>query len=134
MQRDPALDHAGRRTDQPDISHELAALTDGVVAARVVTKLKREGKLSLLGKMKALTESAEDFNKSTAEVLDGIALKIATAKEKRDTAAEKHHGYYDGIIKGVDDPGVVIDRLSNGPLTENVHGLTKRLRHTIDPR
>lgn len=31
---DPAIDHAGRH---PDITHELAGLTDRVIAARVVT-------------------------------------------------------------------------------------------------
>jgi len=34
-------------------------------------------------------------------------------------AAEKHHGYYDGIISTVDDSVEVIDRLSNGPLGQD---------------
>jgi hypothetical protein len=120
MERDPALDHVGRRTkDRPDIVHELSEAADRIVAARVVTVMQREGKLSLLGKMKALTESAEDFNKETETVLDGISDKIAAAKKKRAVAADKHHGYYDGLIKGIEDSVVVIDRLSNGPLGED---------------
>lgn len=74
--------------------------------------------MSLMGKMAHLTESAQDFHKSTEATLDGIAAKIETAKAKRDAAAEKHHGYYDTIIKGVDDSVEVIDRLSNAPLPE----------------
>jgi hypothetical protein len=106
-------------TAKPDAFPELAELTDEVVAVRVVSELRREGKLSLLGKMKALTESAEDFNKETETVLDGISDKIAAAKLKRTTAAEKHHGYYDGLIKGIEESVTVIDRLSNGPLSED---------------
>lgn len=79
--------------------------------------------MSLSGKMAALTESAQDFHNSTEAVLDGIAEKIALAKTKRDVAAEKHHGFYDGIIKGVEDSVTVIDRLSNGvPLSEGGEG------------
>jgi hypothetical protein len=119
MERDSALDHAGRRKDRLDITLEISEATDRIVAVRVVTAMQREGKLSLLGKMKALTESAEDFNKETETVLDGISDKIAAAKTKRTAAAEKHHGYYDGLIKGIEDSVVVIDRLSNGPLGED---------------
>ena len=72
--------------------------------------------MSLLGKMQHLTEAATDFHKETEAVLDGIAAKIATGKQKRDEAAAKHHGYYDAIIAGVDQSTEVIDRLSNGPL------------------
>lgn len=72
--------------------------------------------------MAALTESAQDFSTSTEAVLDGIAEKIALAKTKRDAAADKHHGFYDGIIKGVDESVAVIDRLSNGPLSEDGKG------------
>lgn len=79
----------------------------------------REGKrMSLLGKMAALTERASDFNTSTESVLDGISAKIEAAVKKRDEAAAKHHGYYDTIIKGVDESVAVIDRLSNVPLGE----------------
>jgi hypothetical protein len=119
MERDPALDQVGRRTtDRPDIVHELSEAADRIVAARVVTAMKREGKLSLLGKMKALTESAEDFNKETEVALDGIAEKISAATIKRTAAVEKHHGYYDGLIKGIEESVMVIDKLSNGPLLD----------------
>jgi hypothetical protein len=120
-ERDPATDHAGRAT-QPDITFELSELTDRVTAARVVNKLQREGRLSLSGKMAALTERAQDFHKKTETVLDGISEKITTAEAKRDTAAEKHHNYYDGVIAGVDESIAVIDRLSNAPLGEGGEG------------
>jgi hypothetical protein len=124
---DLATDTAGIRdtaralTDVPSLERGA----DTIVAARVLLGTAnniREGRLSLLGKMKALTESAEEFNKGTEDVLDGIAAKITTAKTKRDAAAEKHHGYYDGIIKGVEESVTVIDRLSNGPLPEGGEG------------
>jgi hypothetical protein len=118
MPPDPATDSAGRH----QLTHELSELTDRVTARRVVTVMAREGRLSLSGKLAALTESAHDFNKQTEAVLDGIAAKIVTAKIKRDAAAEKHHGYYDEIIKGVDESSAVIDRLSNGPLHEDGEG------------
>lgn len=98
---------------------ELAHVTDRIVTARILTNIAREKKLSLSGKLAALTESAQDFHKGTEAVLDGIASKIKTATLKRDIAAEKHHGFYDGIIKGVDESTAVIDRLSNGPLSED---------------
>lgn len=118
MQRDPALDHGGRA----DIGHEIAEATDRIVAARVVTKMQREGRLSITGKMAALTERAQDFHKTTEGVLDGIAEKITVAEAKRNVAAEKHHGYYDMIIAGVDESVKAIDRLSNGPLPEDGKG------------
>jgi hypothetical protein len=116
MQRDPALDHAGQ------VTREVSELTDRVVAYRVVTGMAREGRMSLTGKLAALTERAQEFNKGTEAVLDGIADKIVEATRKRDAAAEKHHGYYDGIIKGVDESVTVIDRLSNGPLDQGGEG------------
>ena len=79
-------------------------------------------KMSLLGKMAHLTESATEFHKETEAVLDGISEKIALGKRKRDEAAAKHHGYYDTIIAGVDASTEVIDRLSNGPLHEDGEG------------
>ena len=115
---DPALDHVGRH----DITHEIAELTDRVTAFRVVRRMARRDGVSILGKMKELTESAEDFTKETHATLDGIAKKIAKATLKRDDAAGKHHAYYDGIIAGVDESVEVIDRLSNGHLGEDGEG------------
>ncbi len=111
-----------RRPRAADITHELAELTDRVTAARVVTTMQREARLSLTGKMAALTERAQDFHKKTESVLDSIGEKITKAEAKRDIAADKHHAYYDGIIAGVDDSLAVIDRLSNGPLSEGGEG------------
>lgn len=105
-----------------DIATEVSELTDRVVAYRVVTTMQREGRLSLTGKMAALTDRAQDFHKKTESVLDGNAEKISHAESRRDTAADKHHSYYDGIIAGVDDSVAVIDRLSNGPLPEGGEG------------
>lgn len=105
-----------RKPASTDISQAVADAADRITAARVVHQMVRERKMSLLGKMQHLTASAEEFNKKTETVLDGIADKIKAAEVKRDQAAIKHHGYYDDIIKGVDDSVVVIDRLSNGPL------------------
>jgi hypothetical protein len=119
-QVDSSTDHAGRAAT---ITHELGELTDRVTALRVVSKMQREGRLSLSGKMAALTERAQDFHHKTEAVLDGIGEKITAAEAKRDAAKEKHHAYYDGIIAGVDESVSVIDRLSNGaPLGEGGEG------------
>jgi hypothetical protein len=72
--------------------------------------------------MAALTERAQDFTKATEATLDGIAEKIVAAEKKRDAAAERHHGFYDAIIQGIDDSVTVIDRLSNDPLGEGSGG------------
>lgn len=72
--------------------------------------------MSLLGKMNALTERAQDFTKDTETALDSLAAKIGESEKKRETALAKHHAYYDAIGKGIDESVVVIDRLSNGPL------------------
>lgn len=114
-ERDPATDHAGRAST-PDLTHELSELTDRVTAVRVVNKLQREGRLSLTGKMAALTERAQDFHKETEIVLDRISDKITEAEVKRGEASDKHHRYYDNIITGVEESVAVIDRLSNDPL------------------
>jgi hypothetical protein len=90
-----------------------AVLTAGIPEGR---------QMSLRGKMKALTESAEDFTKETHATLDGIAEKIATAKIKREEAAVKHHAYYDDIIASVEESTTAIDRLSNGPLDKSGQG------------
>ena len=98
-------------TNAKDIAHNVArirSLTDGI----------REGRrMSLLGKLQHLTEEAQGFDKETGDVLDGIAEKIALGRRKRDAAKEKHHAYYDGIIRGIDQSTEVIERLSNGPLS-----------------
>jgi hypothetical protein len=120
--RQPRKTEGPSAQDRPDIAHELSELTDRVTAVRVVTTMQREGRLSLTGKMAALTERAQDFHKKTETVLDGIAEKISKAESKRDVAAGKHHSYYDGIIAGVDESVAVIDRLSNGPLQEGGEG------------
>ena len=106
-----------------DASREIRAVTSEKTIRANADRLAgvrqgiKEGKrMSLLGKMAHLTESAQDFHKQTEVVLDGIAEKIETATRKRDEATAKHHAYYDTIIKGVDDSVAVIDRLSNGPL------------------
>ena len=78
--------------------------------------LKEGRRMSLAGKMAALTERAAKFNTDTEAALDRIGDKVTAAEKKRDTAEEKHHGYYDTIIAGVDESVKVIDRLSNGPL------------------
>jgi hypothetical protein len=124
---DPATDHAGRSSEVIDRLTDrdvIDAGADRLVTARVLTTIARDRRMSLTGKMAALTERAQDFHKKTETVLDGIAEKIAKAETKRDEAADKHHGYYDGIIKGVDDSVAVIERLSNVPLGEDGEGST----------
>lgn len=112
---------------EADLRYAAARTGRALEASRrldvVLTEGIKEGKrMSLFGKMAALTESAQDFHKKTEEALDGIAEKIAVATEKREDAVAKHHGYYDAIIKGVDDSVSVIDRLSNAPLGEDGEG------------
>lgn len=74
--------------------------------------------MSLLGKMKHLTDEAQKFNDETSVAMDGISDKIAAGRTKRQAAVDKHHAYYDAIIGAVDESTKVIDRLSNGPLSE----------------
>lgn len=74
--------------------------------------------MSLLGKINALTERAQDFTQRTSDVFDGIAAKIAEAEKKRDAAELKHTSYYDALSQGLDDTITAIDRLSNSPLGE----------------
>ncbi len=104
---------------KPDITKAVADAADRITAARVVSQMVREGKrMSLLGKMQHLTETAQDFHRETEAALDGIAAKIEAAKKKREEAEATHHGYYDAIMAGVDESIKAIDRLSNGPLPE----------------
>ena len=84
--------------------------------------VKEGKKMSLLGKLKHLTEEAQSFNDETEASLDGISEKIAAGRIKRAEAEAKHHAYYDAIIAGVDESVKVIDRLSNGPLHEDGKG------------
>jgi len=125
---DPATDHTGiaQEVVSADVAIVSAEAIDGaadrLVAARVLTTIARDRRMSLTGKMAALTERAQDFHKKTETVLDGIAAKIGVAERKRDAAAEKHHSYYDAIIKGVDESVAVIERLSNVPLGEDGEG------------
>lgn len=114
MMSDPAAAVVAKVTD----GEALEGAADRLVAARVISAVARDRRMSLLGKMQHLTESAQDFHKETEAALDGIAEKIALGRQKRDSAVEKHHGYYDAIIAGVDESTAVIDRLSNGPLPE----------------
>lgn len=113
---------------KPIAEEATAAAIKGVTTAASISVNSerivayREGlqegrRMSLMGKMKALTESAEQFNSETESVLDEIAEKITSAKVKRTAAAAKHHTYYDGLTKAIEDSVVVIDRLSNGPLS-----------------
>lgn len=121
MQRDSAIDSEGRKdiTTALTSTEEIAHATDRIVTARIITNIARERRMSLTGRMAALTDRARDFNKKTEGVLDAIEDKINKADTKLNVAAEKHHGYYDGIIAGVDDSVEVIDRLSNGPLGQD---------------
>jgi hypothetical protein len=89
---------------------------DRFLVAAIAANKQVDRRMSLVGKMAALTESAQAFNRDTEKVLDDIAAKIQTALKKRDEAEARHHAYYDGVIKGIDDSVAVIDRLSNGPL------------------
>jgi hypothetical protein len=111
----------GTKADEPTptITRAIADAADRVVAERVVKVIVRENRMSLAGKMAALTERATKFNTDTEAVLDGIAAKVSAAETKRDAAKDRHHAYYDTIIKGVDDSVAVIDRLSNGPLPDD---------------
>ena len=98
---------------ETDITKAIAAAADRIAA--YTDGLKEGRRMSLLGKMKHLTESAQDFNTKTEAALDGIQAKIDASSAKRDDAVAKHHAYYDTVNKGVDETIAVIDQLSNGP-------------------
>lgn len=126
MTHDPAIDHDGPQSKDVRknlvTTEDIAWAADKLVTARVLHNLAKDGQMSLSGKMAALTERAKDFTAKTGEVLDGISEKITAAEVKRDEAAGKHHAYYDDIIAGVDESVSVIDKLSNGPLSEGGKG------------
>ncbi len=104
---------------KPDaITQAVADRTESLIAERVVRKKLGAHGMSLLGKLAHLTADAEQFTQETVQVLDEITEKIALARARREVAKDKHHGYYDGIIKGVEESVTVIDRLSNVPLSE----------------
>lgn len=120
---EPWKQHPVTSAKPDDAAREIRAVTSEKTIRANADRLAgvrqgiKEGKrMSLLGKMKHLTEEAQDFHKETEVDLDGIAEKIATGRTKRKEAVAKHHAYYDAIIAGVDESTQVIDRLSNGPL------------------
>ncbi len=122
---DRLQDLRGGKPVAKDADREIKAVTTAVTINANADRIEayrvglREGKrMSLLGKLAHLTADADKFTEETVQVLDGIAEKIALARARRDIAKDKHHGYYDGIIKGVEESVTVIDRLSNGPLPE----------------
>lgn len=102
----------------PPLTKAIADAAERVSAERVVRQIARTERMSLAGKMAALTERATKFNTDTETALDRIADKVTKAEAKRDAAEEKHHAYYDGIVAGIDESVKVIDRLSNGPLPQ----------------
>ena len=101
----------------PEIAKAITDATDRLTAERVVRSIATEKKMSLLGKLAHLTEEAQSFNEETERALDGISQKIALGRDRRKVAEAKHHAYYDTIINAVEQSTVVIDRLSNGPLS-----------------
>ena len=101
-----------------EVTSELGIRLNAEIVEAYVNGIQQGRRMSLTGKMAALTERATKFNDDTEKTLDGISEKITKAEAKRDVAAEKHHAYYDTIIKGVDESVAVIDRLSNGPLPD----------------
>jgi hypothetical protein len=108
MRRERELELA----QETDITKAIAAAADRIAA--YTDGLKEGRRMSLLGKMKHLTESAQAFNTMTESALDGIQAKINASNAKRDEAVAKHHAYYDEVNKGVDETVAVIDQLTNG--------------------
>ena len=121
---DPGHDHTGiHDVTEAVVSPEaIDSATDRIVTARVLTTIVRDRRMSLTGRMAHLTERAQDFHRKTEGVLEAIEDKINKADTKLNVAAEKHHDYYDSIIKGVDESVAVIDRLSNVPLGDGGEG------------
>ena len=70
---------------------------------------------SLSAKVSSLALDMDEFNRETHEVLDGVRLKIARARKKRDQAAEVHHQHYDGLIGDFQDSIDAVEKLSNLP-------------------
>ena len=90
--------------------------TDRIAAYR--TGLQEGRRMSQIGRLEALNARQTDLSKKTDKVLDGIEEKCNKYETKLNAAEEKHHGYYDKLIGSMDDSIVVIDRLSNGPLSD----------------
>lgn len=98
------------------ITTAIADAADRITAVRVV--IQRERKLSLASKMAEIAANTKSLNEKTSNALDSIIEKQAKAASKVNEAESKHHAYYDAIISGADESIAVIDRLSNGPLSE----------------
>lgn len=86
----------------------------------VLAKGIREGRRgSLSGKIANLLDDMEDFTRETHTVIDGVAEKIAEARQKREEAAEAQHAHFGGLIKDFQDTIDAIDRLANYPFEED---------------
>ena len=96
-------------------TNAISVNADRIQAYRVGIQEGR--RMSQLERMVALTARQGDLSKKTDKVLDGIEDKCNKYETKLNAAEEKHHGYYDKLIGSMDDSIVVIDRLSNGPLS-----------------
>jgi nitrogen-specific signal transduction histidine kinase len=89
---------------------------DRLLVTAIAANKETDRLMNLVDKMAVLRERAESFNRETDKELDAIAEKIETARKKREETAARHHAYYDGVIKGIDESIAVIDQLSNGPV------------------
>ena len=72
--------------------------------------------MSLAGKLAALTEAAQDFNKETESQLDGLMQRLVDLRRKRDAATQLHQAHLTEVEKGIDLAADVVTRLANVPL------------------
>lgn len=89
MERDSALDHAGRRTeDRPDITRELSDSADRITVLRVLMQREREGKLPPViqpknPKMRGLIDSVQKFRHEVDCDIEDATKLVASAHERR---------------------------------------------------
>ena len=103
-------------SDGDEPKHETILPPNQVIESSRKLDIRESRSGSLSGKIANLTEDIQAFSQETHTVLDGISDKIATAREKREEAAEAHHSHYDKLIGDFQDSIDAVERLSNIPL------------------
>jgi hypothetical protein len=115
----PFASHVSSIEDALTDTQSLDAAADKLVAARTLTILARNRKMSQIGRIAALNARQAELSKKTDQVLDGIEDKVNKYETKLNTAEGRHHAHYDRLIDSMDESIVAIDRLSNGPLPDD---------------
>jgi hypothetical protein len=103
-----------------DITHEVSELTDRVTALRVITTMKREGRLSRL--TEKLTKAAGVAARQTTNIearADAIIAREALIEKRTDEAFSGHEDVLTEAERGLDVVERALAVVSNGPLPDS---------------